>query len=119
MHLRQPTALGKPEFTYSAFRPFTKNKERIQRNRKKGDSKCIDQNELNEDCFQHDVAYGEFKDLHRRTAPDKVLHNKAFNIAKNPKYDGYQRSFASMGYKYFDTFSGGAVKSEVVKPRIS
>ena len=40
-------------------------------------------------CFQHDMAYGDFKDLARRTASDKVLRDKAFNIAKNPKYDGY------------------------------
>ena len=48
------------------------------------------------------MAYGDFKVLLRRTAADKVLHNKAFNIAKNPKYDGYQRGFASKVYKFFD-----------------
>ena len=37
-------------------------------------------------CFQHDMAYGHFKDLAKRTASDKVLRDKAFNIAKNPKY---------------------------------
>ena len=42
------------------------------------------------------MAYGDFKDLHRRTASDKVLYNKAFNFAKNPEYDKYQREFASM-----------------------
>ena len=47
-------------------------------------------------CFQHDMAYGDFKDIARRTASDKVLRDKAFNIAKNPKYDGYQRGLASM-----------------------
>ena len=44
------------------------------------------------------MAYGDFKDLTRRTASDKVLHDKAFNIAKNPKYDEYQRRLASMVY---------------------
>ena len=55
------------------------------------------------------MAYGDFKDLERRTASDKVLRDKAFNIAKNPKYDGYQRGLASMVYKFFDkkTADGG------------
>ena len=48
------------------------------------------------------MAYGDFKDLKRRTASDKVLRDKTFNIAKNPKYDGYQRRLASMVYKFFD-----------------
>ena len=48
------------------------------------------------------MAYGGFKDLAKRTASDKVLRDKAFNIAKNPKYDGYQRGLASMVYKFFD-----------------
>ena len=46
------------------------------------------------------MAYGDFKDLARRTASDKILRDKAFNIAKNPKYDGYQRGFASIVYKF-------------------
>ena len=48
------------------------------------------------------MACGDFKDLAKKTASDKVLRDKAFNIAKNPKYDGYQREFASMVYKFFD-----------------
>ena len=48
------------------------------------------------------MAYGDFKDLNRRTAADKVLRDKAFNIAKDPKYDGYQRGLASMVYTFFD-----------------
>ena len=48
------------------------------------------------------MAYGHFKDIKRRTAPDKILRAKAFNIAKNLKYDGYQRGLASMVYKLFD-----------------
>ena len=48
----------------------------------------IYQNELNKACFQHDMAYGDFKDLTRRTVSDKILRDKAFIIAKNPKYDG-------------------------------
>ena len=64
--------------------------------------------------FQHDESYGDFKDLERRAASDKVLRNKAFNIAKNPKYDGYQREIASMIYKFFDKKSAsGGVNIEV------
>ena len=47
------------------------------------------------------MAYGDFKDLTRRTASDKILCDKAFNISKNSKYDGYQRGFVSMVYKFF------------------
>ena len=54
------------------------------------------------------MAYGDFKDLVRRTASDKVLRNKVFNIAKNPKYDGYQRGLASMIYNIFDKKSKGS-----------
>ena len=57
--------------------------------------------------FQHDMAYWDFKDLARRTASSKVLRDKAFNIAKNPKYDGYQRGIASMVYRFFDKKSAG------------
>ena len=46
------------------------------------------------------MAYGDFKDLERRTASDKFLRDKAFNITKNPKYDGYQRGLASKVYKF-------------------
>ena len=53
-------------------------------------------------CFQHDMAYGDFKDLTRRIASDKILHDKTFNIAKYLKYDGYQRGLASMIYKCFE-----------------
>ena len=58
------------------------------------------------------MAYGDFKDLAKRTAADKVLRDKAFNIAKDPKYDGYQRGLASMVYKFFDkNTAGSGIKS--------
>ena len=107
MHLKQPG------FTYSACDPFTKNKERIQRFKETGDTSFIYKNELDKACFQHDMAYGDFKDLARRTASDKVLRDKAFNIAKNPKYDGYQRGFASMVYKFFDKKSASLTYKSV------
>ena len=67
-----------------------------------GDTSYIYKNELDKACFQDDMAYGDFKDLARRTASDKVLRDKAFNIAKNPKYHGYQKGLASSVYKFFD-----------------
>ena len=78
MHLKQPG------FTYSASGPFTKNKEKIQKFKETGDRNYIYKYELDKACFQHDMAYGDFKNIARRTASDKVLSNKAFNIAKNP-----------------------------------
>ena len=93
--------LGKSGFTYSACGPFTKNKERIQKFKETWDSQYIYPNELDKACFQHDMAYGCFKDLTRKTTSDKNLHDKTFNVAKNAKYDGYQRGLASMIYKCF------------------
>ena len=66
------------------------------------DSRYIYQNELDNACFQHDMAYGDFKDSDRRTAADKILRDKAFNIAKNPKYNAYQRGLTSVVYKCFE-----------------
>ena len=97
-----------PGFTYSACGPFTKNKEQIQKFKETVDKSYIYKNELDKACFQHDMAYGNFKDLKRKAAPDIILRNKAFNIAKNPKYDGYQRGLPSMVYKFFDKKSAGS-----------
>ena len=109
MHLRQPGS------TYISCGPFTKNKEKIQKFNEARDSRYIYQNELDKTCFQHDMAYGDFKDLPRRTVADKVLCDKAFNISKNPKHDGYQRGLASMVYKFFNKKSSGSgVKSEIM-----
>ena len=78
-------------------------------------TKYIYRNELDKACFQHDMTYGDFKDLARRVAADKVLRDKAFNFAKDPQYDGYQRNLAFMVYKFFDkeTASGGGIKNEI------
>ena len=76
MNLRQP------RFTYSACGSFTKNKDRLKKFKETVDSKYIYHNELGKACFQHDIAYGGFKDLPRRTVADKVFRDKAFNIAK-------------------------------------
>ena len=96
MHLIQPG------FTYSACGPFTKSEERILKFKETRD-------QLDKACFQHGMAYGDFKDLTRRIASDKILHDKIFNIAKCLKYDGYQRGLPSMIYKFFEEKNFGSV----------
>ena len=76
MHLKQPG------FTYSACGPFTKNKERIQKFKETGYTKYIYRNELDKACFQHDMAYEDFKYLAKRTASDKVLRDKTLILLK-------------------------------------
>ena len=102
MHLRQP------RFVYSACGPFTRHKERIKEFKRTSDTRYIYRNELDKACFQHDSAYADHKDLINRTEADKVLRDKAYDIASNPKYDGYQRGLESMVYKFFDKKSMGS-----------
>ena len=96
MHLTQP------QFVYSACGPFTRHKERIKEFKRTGDTRYIYRKELDKACFQHDSAYADHKDLINRTKSDKILRDKAYDIASNPEYDGYQRGLASMVYKFFD-----------------
>ena len=104
-----------PVLTYTACVTFTKNKERKPKFNKTGDSLYIYQNELDNGCFQHEMAYEDFKDSTRRTAFDKILHDKTFNIAKNPKYDECQRGLASIVYKFFDKKSSSSgIKNEII-----
>ena len=102
MHLRQT------QFVYSACGPFTRYKERTKEFKRTGDKRYIYRNELDKACFQHDSAYADHKDLINRTGADKVLKDKAYDIASNPEYDGYQRGLASMVYKFFDKKSTGS-----------
>ena len=102
-----------PGFIYSACEPLQTIKERIQKNKETVDSLNIYENELDKACFQHSMAYEDFKVLTRRIASDKILQNKAFNIAKNLKHDRYQRGLASMVYTFFDKkTSGSCIKNE-------
>ena len=127
MHLRP--GFGKPGFTYSACGPFTKTKEYENLKKETGDLRYIYLNVLHKTSFQHDI----FKNLPRRSAPDKALHVKAFDTAKNLKYDGYQWALTSTVYKCFgkksakrtantsaintDTTTDGAIKSlKYIKP---
>ena len=92
MHLKQA------RFTYSTDGPFIKNKERNQKFKETEDSRYIYKNEFDKSCFQHYMTNGYFKDLAKRTASDKVLTDKVFNIAKNLKDEGYHRGLASLVY---------------------
>ena len=96
MHLRQP------QFVYSACGPFTRHKERIKEFKRTGETSLLYRNELDKACFKHDAAYAKYKDVENRLISDQKLRNSAYDIASNPKYDGYQRGLASMGYKCFD-----------------
>ena len=102
MHLKQP------QFVYSVCGPFTRHKERIKKFKQASDTHYVYRNELDKACFQHDSADVDNKGLINRTTADKVLRDKAYNIASNPEYDGYQRGLASMVYKFFDKKSIGS-----------
>ena len=93
MHLKQPG------FTCG---PFTRNKNIIENFMQTGNIDFIYRNKLGKACFQSYMAYGKSKDLAKRTQSDKFLRDKAFKIASDPKYDGYQRGLASMTYLFFD-----------------
>ena len=118
MHLRQPG------FTCSASKPQTKKAERIPKFKETEDSRYIYQNELDKACFQEAMVYGDFKDLPKRIDSDNVLGDKAFNITKYPRYDGFQGGLVSIVSKFFDkktasfadksTF-GGNIKTEIVQ----
>ena len=73
-----------------------------------GNTGFIYRNELHEGCFQHDMAYGKSKNLVKRRQSNKVLKDKAFKIASDLNYDGYQRGLPSMLYKFFDKKSKGS-----------
>ena len=113
MHLRQP------QFTYSACGPFTKHKQRIQKFKETGDTNYIYKNELDKACFAHDAAYPDSKNLTKRTIADKILRGKSFNIAKDTKYDGYQKGLASMVYKFFDSKVEGSGAKKVNNTKLT
>ena len=95
LHLKQPG------FTYSACGPFTKYCERNKKFRQTGNLEHLYRNELDKACFAHDAAYSDSRDLAKMTISDKILKDRAYEIARNRKYDGYQRALASMVYKVF------------------
>ena len=93
--------LKQPGLTYSACGPSTKHRERIQKFRETDDLKHLHRNELDKAHFAHDSAYSDSKDLVKITISDKILKDRAYVIARNRKYDGYQRALASMVYSLF------------------
>ena len=102
LHLKQAV------FMYSACGLFTKNKKLIETFMQTGNTNFIYKHELDKVCFQHDIAYRKSKDLAKRTQSDKVLSDKTFKSASDPKYGGYQRGLALMIYKFFDKKSSGS-----------
>ena len=118
LHLKQPG------FTYSACGPFTKHLERIQKIRETGYLKHLYRNQLDKACFAHNASYSDRKDLAKRTISDKILKDRAYEIARNRNYEGYQRALASMVYKLFDKKTGsgksvnGQLAEELHKPAI-
>ena len=97
MHLRQP------RFVYSARSPFSRHKERIKEFKRTGDTHLLYRNKLDKACFKHYAAYAKYEDVENRLISDQKLKNSAYDIASNPKYDGYQSGLASMAYKFFDS----------------
>ena len=97
MHLRES------QFVYSACGPFTRHKEIIKKFKRTGDTRLLYRNELDKACFKHDAAYAKYKDVENGLISDQKLRNSAYDIASNPKYDGYQRGLVSMLYKVFDS----------------
>ena len=102
LHLRQP------RFTYSVCGSFTKHRERIQKFRETSYLKHICQNKRDETCSAHDGAYSDSKDLPKRTISEKILKYRAYEIARIPKYDVYQRGLTSIVCKFFDKKTGSA-----------
>ena len=94
--------LKQPGFTYNAFGPFSEHRERIQEFRQIGNLKHLYRNELDKTCFAHDAAYSDSKDLAKITFSDKISKDRAYEIARNRNYDGYQRVLASMVHSFFE-----------------
>ena len=100
LHLKQPG------FTCTGCGPFTKHREKIKKCKEAGNLKQLYRNELDKACFAHDAAYSDSKDLARGTISHNILKGRAYEFARNCKYDGYQRALANMVYKFFDKKTG-------------
>ena len=87
-------------FTYSVSRPFSIHLHKIQEFRETGNLKHFYRYELDKACFAHDAAYFEGKDLAKKTISAKILKNRAYELARNRKYDEYQRALASTVYNF-------------------
>ena len=118
LHLKQ---LG---VNYSACGPFTKHRERIQKFRETGNLKHFYRNESDKACFAHDETYSGSENVAKRTISYKILKDRAYELARNCNYDGYQRALASLVCKFFDKKTGsrvsvkGQLAQELHKPVI-
>ena len=101
--------LKESRFAYNACGPFTKYHKRIQKFRETGYLKHLYRNGLDKACFSHDAEYTDSKDLAKRFISEKILKDRAFEIARNCEYDGYQRALVSMVYKFFDKKIGSRI----------
>ena len=86
---------------------------------KTGNTNYIYKNDLDKGLFQHDKAYGKYKHLTKTTESDKVLRDKTFEIASNPKYDGYERGLSSMIYKFSDKYSKGSAINSISNQQLA
>ena len=92
--------LNQSGLTYIPYGPSTKDRRRIENFAETGYLKYLFRNESDKACFAHDTAYFDSIDLVKRTISDKILSNKAYEISRNCKHDGYQRALASMIYRF-------------------
>ena len=98
-----------PRFTYSDYGRFTKHCERIQKFGQTSNIKHLDRNEPDKNYFAHDAAYSVSKDLARRNISDKILKDRAYEIAISVWYDRFQRALAIMGYSFLDKKTGSKI----------
>ena len=113
MHLKQPG------FGYNASGPFTKNNKKNSKFMQTGNINYIYKNDLDKACFHHDMAYGKYRDLTKRTQSDKFVRVKAFKIANNPNFNVYERRLAFMVYKFFDKRCKGSAVNSILYQQLA
>ena len=97
----------------------TELKKSIERFMQTRNTDFIYRNDLDKTCFQHDMVYGKSKDIANGTQSDRLLIDKPFKIASDPKYDGYQRGLASMAHKFFDEKPSVLLHSQIINSRMN
>ena len=94
-------------------------KKSIERFMQTRNTDFIYRNDLDKTCFQHDMAYSKSKDVANRTQSDRLLIDKPFKIASDPKYDSCQRGLASMVYKFFDKKPSVLLHSQIINSQMN
>ena len=97
----------------------TEIKKSIERFMQTRNTDFIYRNDLDKTCFQHDMAYSKSKDVANRTQSDRLLIDKPFKIASDPKYDSCQRGLASMVYKFFDKKPSVLLHSQIINSQMN